>query len=83
MSDGKDIASGKGRIALELHGNHAVFTKLSYRYPLKLLSPSILSPGVALAYILSYGGGLIGGDRVNIDVEVFSKATLLLLTQVR
>lgn len=37
-------------------------------YPLKLISPSNLFAGrgevpTAIAYVLSYGGGLVGGDR--------------------
>jgi len=73
--------AGRGRIVLGLHGQNAVFSELSYRYPLKLLSPRVHEPSVAVAYILTYGGGLVSGDRVHLNVEVCRGAVLLLLTQ--
>ncbi|KAL5534339.1 hypothetical protein ACEPAG_801 [Sanghuangporus baumii] len=73
--------AGSGRIELVLHGRHAVFLQLSYCYPLKLLSPHVNVPLVAIAYILTYGGGLVSGDRIGLQIEVGSGASLLLLTQ--
>jgi len=66
---------------LDLHGQSAVFSELSYQYPLKLLSPRVHHPAVAIAYILTYGGGLVSGDHIRLDVHVCSGASLLLLTQ--
>ena len=77
-----DAQSGSGRIRLSLHGNEAVFSELSYSYPLKLLSPRVHEPCCGIAYMLTYGGGLVSGDRINVSVEVGSGASLLLLTQV-
>lgn len=84
-TDGQDdvLAAGSGHIVLDLHGNQAVFSSLSYRYPLKILSPRIHEPTVAIAYVLTYGGGLVSGDRIHLRVDVASGASLLLLTQVR
>lgn len=84
MVDGSGTSSataGSGRIVLDSHGRKAVFSELSYTYPLKLLSPRIAQDGVAIAYVLSYGGGLVGGDRVHLTVHVASGAHLVLLTQ--
>jgi urease accessory protein len=66
--------------------DEAVFSELSYRYPLKLLSPRT-NPApncvpIAIAYILSYGGGLVSGDQIELDVDVGSNSALMLLTQV-
>ena len=80
---GRQNKAGAGHIALDLHGDHAVFSALSYRYPLKILSPRIHEPAVAIAYLLTYGGGLVSGDRIDLSVTVASGASLLLLTQVR
>ena len=74
--------AGSGRITLNLHGRQAIFSELSYRYPLKLLSPRVQCPSVAIAYVLTYGGGLVSGDRINLHVSVDSNAALVLLTQV-
>lgn len=76
------IYDGVGRIACQLHGaSNVVFSELSSTYPLKLLSPRTLND-VAIVYILTYGGGLVGGDLINLSVAVGSKSTLVLLTQV-
>ncbi|TCD69957.1 hypothetical protein EIP91_005546 [Steccherinum ochraceum] len=75
------IAPGVGTIALDTHGSDAVFSELSYAYPLKLLSPRVYQPKVAVVYVVSYGGGLVGGDQVEVCAEVKSDAVLVVLTQ--
>lgn len=77
------IAAGVGRIVLDVHGMDAVFTELSYAYPLKLLSPRLTQPKVAIAYVLSYGGGLVGGDQIDLSVKIEKDSVLVMLTQVR
>lgn len=79
----KPIDVGGGRIVVHSHGSDVVFSGLFSTYPLKLLSPRIAQDGVALVYILSYGGGLVGGDRIKLSVDVGSGAILVLLSQVR
>ncbi|KDQ12931.1 hypothetical protein BOTBODRAFT_34072 [Botryobasidium botryosum FD-172 SS1] len=75
-------ARGKGRAVLRKSGNEASFSELSYSYPLKLLSPQGASDApVAIAYMMSYGGGLVSGDQVELDVDVGAGTSLLLLTQ--
>ncbi|KAG7450650.1 UreD-domain-containing protein [Guyanagaster necrorhizus] len=75
------IDAGGGRISLSCHGSAAVFSELSSTYPLKLLSPRIPEDGVAVVYILTYGGGLVSGDRVNLSVDVGEESKLVLLSQ--
>jgi urease accessory protein len=48
--------------------------------PLKLLNPANAGTS-AWAYLASYGGGLVGGDALRIDVEVGHGATALVATQ--
>jgi len=75
-------ARGKGRAVLRKSGNEAAFSELSYSYPLKLLSPQGSSDApVAIAYMMSYGGGLVSGDQVELSVDLGSGTSLLLLTQ--
>lgn len=76
------IESGVGRVVLRSHGSDAVFSELSYKYPLKLLSPQIHEKKTAVLYVLSYGGGLVGGDTVRLSVEVYDASVLVMLTQV-
>jgi urease accessory protein len=78
------IRPGEGRIVVEFdeHRGHT-FVELSCTYPLKLLSPKSKEDPVAIAYVLSYGGGLVGGDEVELEVAVREGASLMLLSQVR
>jgi len=75
------VESGTGRISLRSNGSEAVLSELSCSYPLKLLSPRLLALKVAVVYVLTYGGGLVAGDRVKLNVEVQDGAVLVLLTQ--
>ena len=78
------IRPGDGQIAVEFdpYRGHT-FTQLSCTYPLKLLAPKSKEDSVAIVYVLSYGGGLVGGDEVSLEVGVREGATLMLLSQVQ
>ena len=76
-----ETPAGHGQIAVSLHAGSAVLSTLSSKYPLKLLSPYIHDK-TALVYLMTYGGGLVGGDEIVVDVKVQSGARLLLLSQV-
>ncbi|KAI9816898.1 MAG: hypothetical protein M1827_001543 [Pycnora praestabilis] len=58
---------------------------LSYQYPLKLISPdpTTLSSGqkVILAFLLTYGGGLVAGDNINLTINLAAHTRLGLVTQ--
>lgn len=55
---------------------------MRYQYPLKLISPSPSgNQQSVLVFLLSYGGGLVGGDSVNLSVDVKKGARLSLVTQ--
>ncbi|KAM0324186.1 hypothetical protein ACHAQA_008380 [Verticillium albo-atrum] len=76
-------AAGEGRIVARLlpNGQPGLET-ITYQYPLKLISPSLTAgEKSALIFLLSYGGGLVGGDHVNLQVQVLPKARLSIVTQ--
>ncbi|KAI0660386.1 UreD-domain-containing protein [Cubamyces menziesii] len=77
----RSIQPGHGRIVVRNDGFSNVFSELSAAYPLKLLSPQLSSSNVSVVYMLSYGGGLVGGDQIQMDVEVLHGAHLALLSQ--
>lgn len=60
---------------------------LNYQYPLKLVSPAPLrledEPRhlVHTVYLLTYGGGLVAGDAVDLRVTIENSTKLILLTQ--
>ncbi|KAG5926033.1 hypothetical protein E4U42_003719 [Claviceps africana] len=78
------LAPGQGDIVVKIlpGGRHGI-ESMAYQYPLKLISPSppTGSQKSALVFLLSYGGGLVGGDAVNLTISVQSKANLSLVTQ--
>lgn len=55
---------------------------ITYQYPLKLITPSKApdKEGI-LVFLLSYGGGLIGGDSVQLSIDVQPDARLSIVTQ--
>lgn len=62
----------------------ALFTSLYASYPLKLLSPGPLPSqprNLGVVYTLAYGGGLVGGDTISLDLEVGTGSGLVVLTQ--
>ena len=74
--------AGHGEIEIRAIGKASSIATLSSSYPLRLLSP----PGrgqarAALVFSLSFGGGLVAGDHVDMRVRVHSQARLALLTQ--
>jgi urease accessory protein len=78
--------AGHGEIALSILPPHTPRLKTcSYQYPLKLVAPDPLHVDdgtlVHTVYLLSYGGGLVGGDAVNLSVNLDPTTRLVLLTQ--
>ena len=74
--------AGHGKITAQIHNDRVVFPVLSYTYPLKLLSPRMQQEGVAVVYMMTYGGGLVGGDHIFLSVNIEQDARLVLLSQV-
>jgi urease accessory protein len=58
-----------------------------YQYPLKLIAPDpYTSPGsshhtVTSVFLLTYGGGLVGGDKISLNVTLEENTRLVLVTQ--
>lgn len=73
-------APGRGVLALE-HGARGTFVRAARaNSPLKLLLPRNHGQGV-WAYLASFGGGLVDGDSIHLEVDVGARATGLLSTQ--
>ncbi|XP_074626781.1 uncharacterized protein LOC141884795 [Acropora palmata] len=58
-------------------------TKLQYTYPLKFLVPTQAStvPSCQWLYIITFGGGLVEGDNVAVDIKVSENCTIVVTTQ--
>ncbi|KAL0944137.1 urease accessory protein [Colletotrichum truncatum] len=76
-------AAGEGQIVAQLLPNGlSGLQTMSYQYPLKLISPSpAADQKCVLVFLLSYGGGLVGGDSVSLSISVLPGAKLGIVTQ--
>jgi len=79
---------GHGVIHLALlPPNSPRLKQVSYQYPLKLISPSTShvsgdqSHVIHTVYLLSYGGGLVAGDAIDLEIILETNTRLVLLTQ--
>jgi len=64
------------------HDRQTFLTTLSATAPLRLLAPSFPTvPRAAAVCLVTFGGGLVDGDRIDLDVHVERDATLTLFTQ--
>ena len=81
----RHLPPGAGIATLSLTGttsSNATFSDLQFSYPLKLIVPSrFFFDRIACLYMLSYGGGLVAGDHVKLELSVEMGAGLVILTQ--
>jgi urease accessory protein len=73
-------APGRGRLGVERRASRSVVTSAFATSPLRLLTPANHGDA-AWVYTSNYGGGLVDGDRVVIDVEVGPGAAAFVSTQ--
>ena len=77
---------GNGTVKLSLlPPSTPTLETLSYQYPLKLVAPAPLTSEndslVHTIFLLTYGGGLVAGDTINLTVNMARQSKLVLLTQ--
>ncbi|KAH0842958.1 hypothetical protein AYO21_03327 [Fonsecaea monophora] len=78
--------SGSGEILLALlPPERQVLSRCAYQYPLKLVAPdphhSSEGKHVTVVFLLTYGGGLVGGDQIAVKVDLQDATRLVLVTQ--
>jgi len=71
---------GALRLRFERRGSATIVTGCRYTLPLQALAPVALDDPSAVVSILNPTGGLVGGDRLSIDVEVTTGAHAVLTT---
>jgi urease accessory protein len=76
-------APGEGHLVVQLLPNGiSGLETITYQYPLKLISPSPTAAQKSiLVFLLTYGGGLVGGDQVQLQITVQPKAKISIVTQ--
>ena len=84
MSDratlGRVGRDGALRLGFERRGPTTVLARARYRLPLQVLAPLALDDPAAVVSILNPTGGLLGGDRLAIDVSLGPTAHACLTT---
>jgi urease accessory protein len=78
--DESRIAPGHGAIELALVAGQTAVTSAWARNPLKLLVPRPRGPSV-WACLSSFGGGLVGGDEIQLTLRLAARTRCLLGTQ--
>jgi len=76
----RSAIAGKGSLEVSFVQGQSVVTKCYATDPLKLLVPK-RDNRAAWAYVSSYGGGMVGGDEIELDVQVNNNAIAVLGTQ--
>jgi urease accessory protein len=76
-------APGEGQLVVQLLPQAiSGLSTITYQYPLKLISPSpTAAQKSVLVFLLTYGGGLVGGDQVHLHITVKPHAKLSIVTQ--
>ncbi|KAH8600071.1 urease accessory protein-like protein UreD [Bisporella sp. PMI_857] len=76
-------APGEGKVIVQLLPyDISALETIAFQYPLKLISPSPSAQQKSvLVFLLTYGGGLVGGDHINLTIEVRPNAKLSIVTQ--
>jgi len=89
-------AEGEGELAVQFDGRSSVVLRIEARYPLKLLHhinrhsqqlpadtvklPRLPSHVPPVVQMVGYGGGLLGADRLSLNVRLAEHSSLLLTT---
>jgi urease accessory protein len=75
-----DTAAGRGMVVIAANAAESVVSRLGASSPLRLLTPRNHGHA-AWVYTSTYGGGLVDGDHIRLDVQVGSGAAVFLSTQ--
>jgi urease accessory protein len=73
--------SGRGAIVARACSGRTVLATARAASPLRLLRPTFPGTTSAAVCLVTFGGGLVGGDEIEVDVVVEAGATLVVFTQ--
>lgn len=73
-----------GKVVVERVGGKSTVTRCFSKYPLKFIVPTKVGPpntDAVWIYSLTYGGGIVSGDRISCEFVVGNGCTTVLTTQ--
>jgi urease accessory protein len=76
----QNLTAGRALLAVDDRGGRSVVTRARATSPLKLLTPRNHGHA-AWVYLASYGGGLLDGDALDVDVQLGPDACAMISTQ--
>jgi urease accessory protein len=80
-SDGRACHQGRGVLHARLEGERSVLARVRADSPLRFVRPTFPGTRSAAVCVVTFGGGLVDGDRIELDVCVEAGATLVVFTQ--
>ena len=82
VAGGRAARAGAGTIIARVADGRTVLAAVRADSPLRLLQPTFPGPsGAAAVCMVTFGGGLVDGDSIDLDLVVEPGATLVLFTQ--
>jgi urease accessory protein len=73
--------SGIAEVSFRRRGDQTVLSHLFQKAPLRVLFPRSEQHGIPLAALVCTSGGLVGGDRLDVRVELERGASAVVMTQ--
>jgi urease accessory protein len=75
------LRSGTGVLVARFQGDRTVLARAHASSPLRFLHPTFPGTSAATVCLVSFGGGLVDGDVIDVDLHVEAGATLVVFTQ--
>ena len=72
---------GSGTLVARARGDRTVLARARASSPLRFLHPTFPGSHAATVCLVSFGGGLVDGDVIDLDLHVEAGATLVVFTQ--
>lgn len=79
-TDSASRAPGAGHLSFAWVAGHTATTRCRANAPLKFLTPTPRGDA-AWAYANTFGGGLVAGDKIDLDLDLGPRSTAVLTTQ--
>ncbi len=72
---------GRGAIVARREGERTVLARVHASSPLRFLRPTFPGSNAAAVCLVTFGGGLVDGDVIELEIRVEAGATLVVFTQ--
>jgi urease accessory protein len=72
---------GRGTVEARREGDRTVLARVHATSPLRFVRPTFPGTRAATVCLVTFGGGLIDGDAIDVDLKVDTGATLVVFTQ--